>query len=287
MAVSEARASPHPPPCTVYFIPYTGGGRAVPFADFSSLVHKLLHAASTVVLGRQHLHHCISALHAPNRLHSRAVLLHEPQAAELRWWLEQLREPTRHCLPMASRVAFPDAASSGVITCYSDAARELDAPEVSGYGAWTVLGGEFFYISGLWTADELRAYSINVLELAAENMGTFSFLAQARELGLAVTHSLDFVDNTAAEYSADRGTGHAAGMQELVRRRFDALDALGVFSAVDRITSADNEWADALSRGEERMHDVLRMARALGWSPHRLYPHRAWRDLSGVARLDA
>ena len=76
-------------------------------------------------------------------------------------------------------------------------------------------------------------------------------------------------------------------MRELVRRRFDALDALGIFSSVDRITSVDNEWADALSRGEERVQDVLRIVRALGWLPRRLYPHSAWRDLSGLPRLDA
>ena len=76
-------------------------------------------------------------------------------------------------------------------------------------------------------------------------------------------------------------------MQELVRRRFDALDDMGVYSAVERITSVDNEWADALSRGEERVQDVLRMARALGWTPNRLYPQRSWRDLSGLPRLDA
>ena len=130
-------------------------------------------------------------------------------------------------------------------------------------------------------------YSINVLELAAENMGTFSFLAQARELDIHASHSLDFVDNTAAEYSADRGSARVPGMQELVRRRFDALDQLGISSMVERITSTDNEWADALSRGEERMHDVLRMARSLGWVTRRLYPHRAWRDLSELPRLDA
>ena len=56
---------------------------------------------------------------------------------------------------------------------------------------------------------------------------------------------------------------------------------------VERITSVDNDWADALSRGEERMRDVLRMARALGWATRRLYPHRDWRELSGLPRLDA
>ena len=264
-----------------------GGGLAAPYAEFNSLVHKLLHASSTIVLGRQHLHHCMAARKAVNRLRSKAVLLYEPQIAELRWWLTQLQDPGRHCLPMASRITFPDAADTGVVVSYSDAARELDAPLTSGYGAWTVLHGEFYYVAGLWTPEELRAYSINALELAAENMGTFSFIARAHELGIAVTHSLDFVDNTAAEFSADRGSGRASSMRELVRRRFDALDAIGIYSAVDRITSIDNEWADALSRGEERVADVLRMARALGWTPHRLHPHQAWRDLSGLPRLDA
>ena len=229
----------------------------------------------------------MAARRAVNRLQGKFVLLHAPQVDELRWWLAQLDDPTQHCLPMASRVTFPDADATGVIVSYSDAARELASPLLSGYGAWTVLRGTFYYVSGLWTPAELAGYSINVLELAAENMGTFAFIAQARELGMVVSHSLDFVDNTAAEYSADRGSAHVPGMQELVRRRFDALDELGLYSAVERITSSDNEWADALSRGEERMLDVLRMARALGWATKRLYPHGSWRDLSELPRLDA
>ena len=82
--------------------PIVSGGRAVAHADFNSLVHKLLHASSTVVLGRQHVHHCLEALRAENRMRVRSVLLFEQQLAELRWWLEQLRDPSRHCLPMAS-----------------------------------------------------------------------------------------------------------------------------------------------------------------------------------------
>ena len=265
----------------------TGGGLKVPYADFNSVVHKLLHAASCCVLGRQHLHHCMAARRAENRLQGKFVLLHASQVAELTWWLEQLAVPTLHCLPMASRVVFPDFSFQGLVMCYSDAARELASPHLSGYGAWTIIGTAFYYVAGLYEEWELKSYSINVLELAAESMGTFTFIEQARSMGIQITHSLDFVDNTAAEYSADRGSAHAPGMQELVRRRFDALDALGVFSAVERITSVDNEWADALSRGEERMQDVLRMVSALGLTPHRLTPAPAWRDLRGLPRLDA
>ena len=189
--------------------------------------------------------------------------------------------------PLASRVVFPDVASAGLVCGYSDAAREIASPHLSGFGAWTVIGDVLYWLGGLWEEWELSAFSINVLELAAENMGTFAFIAQARALGFDVTHSLDFVDNTAAEYSADRGTPRAAGMQEFVRRRFVALDELEVYSSVERITSVDNEWADALSRGEERVQDVLRMARALGLRTHRLQPAPEWRSLSGLPRLDA
>ena len=263
-----------------------GDALIVPYADFNSVVHKLLHASSCCVLGRQHLHHCMAARRAENRLRGRQVLLHAAQREELRWWLAQLRQPSQHCLPLASRVTFPDVTSTGLLVGYSDAARELESPHLSGFGAWTIIGGTFFYVAGLFEPWELRAFSINVLELAAENMGTFSFIAKARELGLEVTHVLDFVDNTAAEFSADRGSARAPGMQELVRRRFDALDQIGVYSAVERIVSADNEWADALSRGEERVRDVLRMVRALGLIDQRLQPSPIWRDLSGLPRLD-
>ena len=40
------------------------GGRRTPYAEFNSLVHKLLHASSVVVLGRQHVHHCMPVLRA-------------------------------------------------------------------------------------------------------------------------------------------------------------------------------------------------------------------------------
>ena len=259
------------------------GALSVPYADFNSLVHKLLHASSVVVLGRQHAHHCMAARRAENRLASPLVLVGEAAAAELRWWISQFEEPTRHCLPLASRLAFPFADFDHTLVCYSDAAREIDAPLTSGWGAWTVMGDDFYYIYGLWTPDELIAYSINVLELAAENMGTFTFLAQAKSEGRGITHSLDFVDNTAAEYSADRGKPRQASMRALVQQRFDALDASGVFSAVERITSLDNDWADALSRGEERAQDVVRWARAAGLRPKRLWPTHEWRDLSRLA----
>ena len=52
------------------------------------------------------------------------------------------------------------------------------------------------------TEAALRAYSINTLELAAENMGsTFTFLAHARRQGIAVTVQREQYNTEAA--SAD------------------------------------------------------------------------------------
>ena len=109
-----------------------------------------------------------------------------PQVEELRWWLLQLEAPERHCLPLASRVVFPDVEDSGVLCCYSDAARELASPELSGYGAWCVVRGTFCWLAGLWEEAELRAFSINTLELAAKNMGTSTFVTLARSSGVGV-----------------------------------------------------------------------------------------------------
>ena len=67
--------------------PIAGGALRVPYAAFNSVVHKLLHAAATVVLGRQHLHYCMAARKATNRLAGSFVLLHPPQVTELQWWL--------------------------------------------------------------------------------------------------------------------------------------------------------------------------------------------------------
>ena len=256
--------------------------RQIPYDIFNSLVHKLLHSAATVVLGRQHVHYCMAALRAPNRLRTKAVLVFEPCISELRWWLDQFADPRRHCLPLASRVSFPFSDQTHTVVGYSDAARELDSPETSGFGAWTVFGDTVYYLAGLWESWELQGLSINVLELAAQNFSTFTLLAAAASCGRVVTHVLDFVDNTAAEYSSDRGRPHQADMQQLVRQRFDALDDAGVFSAVERIASVDNDWADGLSRGEERVLDVLRMIRASGLKAVRLEPIASWRDLSGL-----
>ena len=57
------------------------------FDTFNSLVHKLLHACTAVVFGRQHLFYCLRALHAVVSLRAgRMVTVSEAVVQELRWW---------------------------------------------------------------------------------------------------------------------------------------------------------------------------------------------------------
>jgi len=72
----------------------------------------------------------MAARRAENRLQGKFVLLHASQVAELTWWLEQLADPTLHCLPMASRVVFPDFSFQGLVMLLGrGAGARLAAPE--------------------------------------------------------------------------------------------------------------------------------------------------------------
>jgi hypothetical protein len=231
--------------------------------SFNSLVHKLLHACTVVVLGRQHLFHCLKALRTTADLRiGRMVPVSPAVVQELDWWEDALERARSEGVPLASRLVFPDPLDDGVLCSYSDASRELDSPESSGFGAWAVVGGTVVVVSGRWLPWELAALSINVLELAAMQFGTFTFLQYASAQGVAVSHVVEFTDNTAAEHSAERGRPHAERMSALVRDRYHRLEALGIHSSVERIASVDNDVADGLSRGGEKRRDAMRIAAA-------------------------
>ena len=204
---------------------------------------------------------------------------------ELQWWLAAFSSTRYSSIPLASRLVFPDPCDKGVLAAYSDASRELASPESSGWGAWAVVAREVVYVEGRWLPWELQNLSINVLELAAMQFGTFTFMAHAGARGAAVTHVIEFTDNTAAEHSAERGRPSNWRMQALVKWRYDRLEQLGIHSAVTRVASVDNDVADGLSRGGDMMRDALRMARSLGLPLRRLEVAAVVRDLTFI-RVD-
>ena len=104
----------------------------------------------------------------------------------------------------------------------------------------------FFYVEGRWSEAEVERLDINALELAAMNIGSFTFLEEARRRGVSISHLCEFTDNTSAEYAADRGKPSSARLTELVTRRYDALYDMGVSGACERVASVDNDIADGL-----------------------------------------
>ena len=237
-----------------------GSDTVVARDELSSLMHKLVHAASCIVLGRQHLYHVRKVASAA----SHRVALSSGARTELAWWAFQLRREDQLAVPLASRSDFPLSGAHGLLEPYSDASREESRPEESGFGAWCVFGGTFWYVHGRWSADECRLLSINVLELFAMQLGTLTFIDKARELGLHVSHVREFTDNRAAELSAERGRPHTERMSLLIRERYEHLVEMKITPSAARIATEDNDIADGLSRGGELFVDALRIAAASG-----------------------
>ena len=187
---------------------------------------------------------------------------------------------------MASRHSFP-LPSPGVLMPYSDASRELATPQSSGFGAWAVINDEFCYVEGRWLAWELEQLSINVLELAARNIGSFAFLDHAKRVNCPVTHMIEFTDNRAAECALEFGKPSTPELQALTKRSYDELFHRGVFNAMQRIASVDNDIADGLSRGGAHLANALRMSAGAGIPIRRLLPPPVWRDLSFLQPIAA
>jgi hypothetical protein len=256
-------------------------GIAISRDALSAIVHRLLHAANLVVMGRLHLFHLRGALRAPNQLRSGDAILFGGAVRELEWWIHRLESAAEEDVgvPLAVRNTFPHALCENILYPYSDASRELGSPRDSGGAAWCIVAGEFCYVERRWTAWELKTLSINVLEYAALNMGSVAFMTYAGAAGQQVTHVHEHVDNTAAESVADRGKYKTGAMYVLTADRYTEYLHRGIFSAVSRITSKDNDIADGLSRGGAKLQDALRMAAASELPVRRLEVPARYKDL--------
>lgn len=261
------------------------GGIKVCTDELNSVIHKLLHAATCIVLGRQYVHHLLRCLRHASGSRLGAILGAEA-CAELEWWLAQLRKTDSEGVPMASRQVFPSPGPD-ILMPYSDASRELKSPQSSGFGAWAIIGADFCYVEGRWLAWELERLSINVLELAARNIGTFTFLEHAEATNHRITHLYEFTDNRAAEFALEFGKPKAPEMQALTQRSYDELFRRGVFNSMQRVASVDNDIADGLSRGGKQLANALRIAAGAGLPLKRLQPLTSWRDLSHLQSLSA
>ena len=263
-----------------------GGVRHVARDEFNRLVHRLLHASEVIPLGRSHLFYSLQALRDVNRLHGDEVILSLKVQQELAWWDASLADAASFALPLASRRDFPTASQDGVLVHYGDASREYDESTGvmsadSGFGSWCVIDEVFYYLEGRWTTAECAAFSINVLEFATEQMGTFTFAELARSLDASVTHVHAFTDNTTAEHVSEGGRTQREGLNQLNQRRLHELVEQGLHQQTSRVPSVFNDVADLLSRGD--VEEALRFPRDAGLRVVRVPPLPRWRDLSAVS----
>ena len=255
------------------------------FNQTHSLIHKLLHAADVIPLGRPHLFHLRQAVNTAKKIflgvdkgELLGVMITAKVRKELTWWLHQLETADLTGLPLASRSEFPGASSPTHLVRYSDASRELDLAENhSGAGAWCAIDNTFYYIHWRWSREEIETYSINVLEAHARDVGGNVFLDLGVELGKNFTHTTAFVDNTTAESIAENGKTSTEMLNELNLARLKQLMIRGVHEKNERIASVDNDVADDLSRGE--IAEALRQPQECGMRCVELQVPQRYREL--------
>ena len=114
------------------------------------------------------------------------------------------------------------------------------------------------------------------------NMALFTFPSEADRLGIHVTHYREHVDNTAAECVSDKGRPHTQEMHLLTQDRYERMREAGIYAASFRVASVENDVADGLSRGGDKMADALRMAVQAGLVVRRLKPDPRASDLRGL-----
>ena len=211
------------------------------FADFRSLVSKLVYAAQYTPVGRAWLTCCFSALTEAERRGSR-VRLGGGVKRELRWWLE--------ALPESPGVAFFPA--PGVLDGHHEE-YFFDASTSWGAGGACVTGGVCYYWQHRWSGP---AWHINVGE-------AFAGYASLRLFSAAVNAGawLEHGDNKVANASARRGATPNRRIAEILRNRglFIATKALATQQVY--VNTLENKMADPLSRGDNAVcMDAFRAA---------------------------
>ena len=112
-------------------------------------------------------------------------------------------------------------------------------------------------VSGEWTLDERQDRIVCDLELFASNIG-LDVLGSASE----ASHFYEFTDNSVALMVMRSMNPNSVALQRLMQWRMGMLEGRGWRSAPERISTKNNLWADALSRG--RLEWVRMQVESLG-----------------------
>ena len=241
-------------------------------ASFRQLMGRLEFASQCYPLGRQFTHGLWRAARARYRFADGSLRLSGAAREELAWWVRELRSSEHRGVPLAQPDEMPPV-GAGAGAIYADACGE------GGFAAWTVVGDALLFIEGEVSHTEMREHALGIAELELL-ASTWGLVALAPFLPPAV---VSFTDNTVALSAMRRLStrADAPAMAAVIRRRTHWLLEHAVVEAAERITSANNVWADWGSRG--RVGDVCAAAARLGLVATRVEIPAGWRDLGWLA----
>jgi hypothetical protein len=184
----------------------------------------------------------------------RTVFISKHVREALQCWAIELEDPEHVGVPMACRDWVPAYGAPGVGVIYADASGE------EGWAAWTFASGVVYMVSGVWGELD-RDLIIADKELVASTIGLF-VLGEA----LQFQYVWEYTDNTVALSAIRSLTPSTPLSQRLCAARVIWCSDRSVFVMGERITSANNEWADIGSRPVTRGGPaaVAAMAHELG-----------------------
>ena len=228
----------------------------VPLTEFRELLGKLTFASIVYPKGRQWVAPCwrrfkISLKRSPVQ----KVFITRHVREALQRWAVELEDPEHVGVPMACREWVPQFGTPGVGVIYADASGE------EGWAAWTFVSGVVHMVSGVWGPLD-RDLIIADKELVASTVGLF-VLGEA----LQFRYVWEYTDNTVALSAIRSLTPSTPLSQRLCAARVIWCSDRSVFVMGERITSANNEWADIGSRPVTRGGPaaVAVLARSLGF----------------------
>jgi hypothetical protein len=232
----------------------------VPLAEFRELLGKLTFASIVYPKGRQWVAPCWRSFKIALkrslvfRPEHRMVFISKHVREALQRWATELEDPEHVGVPMACREWVPAYGAPGVGVIYADASGE------EGWAAWTFASGVVYMVSGVWGELD-RDLIIADKELVASTVGLF-VLGEA----LQFQYVWEYTDNTVALSAIRSLTPSTPLSQRLCAARVLWCSDRSVFVMGERITSANNEWADIGSRPVTRGGPaaVAAMAHELG-----------------------
>ena len=227
----------------------------IQLAEFRELLGKLTFASIVYPKGRQWVAPCWRSFKISLRSPALKVFVTRHVRKALLLWASELEDPEHVGVPMACREWMPLYGAPGVGVIYADASGE------EGWAAWTFVSGVVYMVSGVWGPLDIDLI-IADKELIASTIGLF-VLGEAHHF----QYVWEFTDNTVALSAIRSLTPSTPLSQRLCAARVIWCSDRSVFVMAERITSANNEWADIGSRPVTRGGPaaVASMAASLGF----------------------